>query len=244
MPLRPAPHARKADHLLRPLGDDWILDHLDALLGYIAQAEQRFDDAAIHLRRAAGAAERLGYAATEASHLDTLGRVLEQAGVIDDAIATLERVVEIGRTTRQMRLLALGRVHLGRVLRAHGNRDTALLAVRAADHWFQSSGGGDGAALASCLHAAMDAEDGDDSAETRLRAVIEQARDQHTPDIEILALDALARDAATADDLTAARDLLDAADHLMPAARHLLCAADRLDGDHARNLIGARSSAT
>ena len=231
----------KADQLLRALGDDWILGHLDALLGYIAQAEQRFDDAAIHLRRAAAAAERLGYASTEASHLDTLGRVLEQAGVIDDAIATLERVVEIGRTTRQMRLLALGRVHLGRVLRAHGNRDTALLAVRAADHWFQSSGGGDGAALASCLHAAMDAEDGDDSAESRLRAVIEQARDQHTPDIEILALDALARNAATADDLTAARDLLDAADHLMPAARHLLCAADRLDGDHARTLIGARS---
>ena len=163
-----------ADRLLRPLGDDWILDHLDALLGYIAQAEERFDDAATHLRRAAIAAKRLGYASTEGSHLDTLGRVLEQAGQIDEAITTLERVIEIGRTTRQLRLLALGRVHLGRVLRAHGDRDAALLAVRAADHWFESSGGGDGAALASCLHAAMDAEDGDDSAEPRLRAVLER----------------------------------------------------------------------
>ena len=201
-----------ADRLLRPLGDDWILDHLDALLGYIAQAEQRFDDAATHLRRAAAAAQRLGYASTEGSHLDTLGRVLQQAGQIDEAITTLERVIEIGRTTRQLRLLALGRVHLGRVLRAHGDRDAALLAVRAADHWFESSGGGDGASLASCLHAAMDAEDGDDSAEPRLRAVLERARDQHTPDIEIMALDALARSAANADNLTAARQLLATAD--------------------------------
>ena len=55
----------EADRLLRPLGDDWALDHLDALLGYIAQAEERYDDAATHLRRAAAAAGRLGYASTE-----------------------------------------------------------------------------------------------------------------------------------------------------------------------------------
>ena len=166
----------EADRLLRPLGDDWALDHLDALLGYIAQAEERYDDAATHLRRAAAAAGRLGYASTEASHLDTLGRVLEQAGQIDEAIETFERVIEIGRTTRQLRLLALGRVHLGRVLRGHGDRHAALLAVRAADHWFESSGGGDGAALAACLHSAMDAEDGDPTAEARLRAVLQRAR--------------------------------------------------------------------
>ncbi|MEP7115620.1 MAG: transcriptional activator domain-containing protein, partial [Ilumatobacteraceae bacterium] len=63
----------EADRLLRPLGDDWVLDHLDALLGYIAQAEERFADAATHLRRAAAAAARFGYASTEGSHLDTLG---------------------------------------------------------------------------------------------------------------------------------------------------------------------------
>ena len=76
---------------------------------------------ATHLRRAAAAAGRLGYGSTEASHLDTLGRVLEQAGQIDEAIETFERVIEIGRTTRQLRLLALGRVHLGRILRGHGD---------------------------------------------------------------------------------------------------------------------------
>jgi predicted ATPase/DNA-binding SARP family transcriptional activator len=233
-----------ADHLLRPLGDDWILDHLDAVLGYIAQAEQRFDDAAIHLRRAAAAAKRLGYASTEGSHLDTLGRVLEQAGQTEEAITTLERVIDIGRTTRQLRLLALGRVHLGRVLRAHGNRDAALDAVRAADHWFESSGGGDGAALASCLHAAMDAEDGDASAQARLCTVVEQAHDQHTPDIEIMALDALARSAANADRLTAARHLLDTADDLMPSARHLLGSADRLDAEYTRTLVAAGSTRT
>ena len=116
--------------------------------------------------------------------------------------------------------------------------------MRAADHWFESSGGGDGAALAACLHAAMDAEDGDDTAEPRLRAVLEHARDQHTPDIEIMALDALARSAANADNLTAARHLLDTADDLMPSARHLLGSADRLDADHARTLIAAGSTGT
>jgi tetratricopeptide (TPR) repeat protein len=229
----------EADRLLRPLGDDWVLDHLDALLGYIAQAEERFADAATHLRRAAAAAGRFGYASTEGSHLDTLGRVLEQAGDIDESIATLERVIEIGRTTRQLRLLALGRVHLARVLRGHGDRTAALVAVRAADHWFASSGGGDGAALAACLHSAMDAEDGVAGADARLRDVLEQARGQHTPDIEIMAMDALARTAATAHDLVPARGLLEAADDLMPSARHLLGSADRVDAEHARTLIAA-----
>ena len=218
------------------------LDHLDALLGYIAQAEERFDDAATHLRRAAAAAGRLGYASTEASHLDTLGRVLEQAGQIDEAIETFERVIEIGRTTRQLRLLALGRVHLGRVLRGHGDRQAALRAVRAADHWFESTGGGDGASLAACLHSAMDAEDGDPTAEPRLRAVLQHAVGQHTPDIEIMAMDALARHAANEHHLAEARCLLDAADDLMPSARHLLGSADRLDADHARTLITAGST--
>lgn len=229
----------EADRLLRALGDDWALDHLDALLGYIAQAEERYDDAATHLRQAATAAGRLGYGSTEASHLDTLGRVLEQAGQIDEAIETFERVIEIGRTTRQLRLMALGRVHLGRVLRGHGDRRAALLAVRAADHWFESTGGGDGAALAACLHGAMDAEDGDNSADARLRQVIQHARGQHTPDIEIMAMDALARHAAKEHHLAEASVLLDAADDLMPSARHLLGSADRLDAGHARTLIAA-----
>jgi tetratricopeptide (TPR) repeat protein len=232
----------EADRLLRLLCDDWVLDHLDALLGYIAQAEERFDDAATHLRRAADAARRLGYASTEASHLDTLGRVLEQAGRIDEAIETFERVIDIGRTTRQLRLLALDRVHLGRVLRGRGDRHAALLAIRAADHWFESSGGGDGAALAACLHSAMDAEDGDSTAEPRLRAVLQHAGGQHTPDIEIIAMDALARQAANEHRLAEASALLDAADDLMPSARHLLGSADRLDAHHARALIATGST--
>jgi hypothetical protein len=49
-----------AEQLVRPLGDDWGLNHLEALLGYIAQAERRYADAATHLRQAADAAGRLG----------------------------------------------------------------------------------------------------------------------------------------------------------------------------------------
>ena len=231
----------EADRLLRPLGDDWALDHLDALLGYIAQAEERYDDAATHLRRAAAAAGRLGYASTEASHLDTLGRVLEQAGQIDEAIETFERVIEIGRTTRQLRLLALGRVHLGRVLRGHGDRHAALLAVQAADHWFESSGGGEGAALAACLHGAMDAEDGDSTA-SPVCAPCSNKRVANThPTSKSWPWTPSPDTPRTNDHFAEARRLLDAADDLMPSARHLLGSADRLDADHARTLIATGS---
>ena len=90
----------------------------------------------------------------------------------------------------------------------------------------------------------MDAEDGDSSAESRLRAVLQRARGQHTPDIEIMALDALARHAANGHHLDQAVGLLDAADDLMPSARHLLGSTDRIDADPARTLIAASSMAS
>jgi hypothetical protein len=90
----------------------------------------------------------------------------------------------------------------------------------------------------------MDAEDGDTTAEPRLRAVLQRARGQHTPDIEIMAMDALARHAANVLHLDEAIGLLDAADDLMPSARHLLGSTDRLDADYARTVIAATSMAT
>lgn len=88
----------------------------------------------------------------------------------------------------------------------------------------------------------MDAEDGDAGADARLRQVLQHARGQRTPDIEIMAMDALARLAAKEHHLAEASVLLDAADDLMPSARHLLGSADRLDADHARTLIAAGSA--
>ena len=113
-----------ADRLIRPLGDDWGLGHLDAVLGQLARAEHRLPEAQLHLRRAAEAAGRLGFATSEGFHLANLGRVLQQTGDYPGAITVLERAIEIGRTTAELRLAAFARVRLGRVLRASGERET------------------------------------------------------------------------------------------------------------------------
>lgn len=65
------------------------------VLGFLAEAEQRFTDAITHLTLAAEAARRLGFTATEGFHLSDVGRVLQQAGDDQAAVNTLQRAVEI-----------------------------------------------------------------------------------------------------------------------------------------------------
>lgn len=231
-----------AEHLIRGLGDDWALGHLDGALGFLAQTEHRFMDAAIHLRAAAEASGRLGFQATQALHLATLGRILQQADDPSGAIDALERAVEIGRVIKDMRIVALARARLARVLRSQGDYPAAKAAVQAADHWFRTSGGGEGAALAAYLAAAIDAEAGDPSASARLQTALQDARHRQDQEIEVLALDALARSCAQTHD-SAASELLAQADALMPSVRHLLSDADRIDGQRARSLLTAAKSA-
>jgi len=219
------------------LGDDWAVGHLHGAVGFLAQAQHRFAEAATHLRRAAEASERLGFRATESLHLATLGRILQQSGDPQGAVRTLDRAIAIGFALKDMRVVSLARVRLGRVLRGEGDHDGAAAAVRAADLWFQSSGGGEGAALAACLRAAMDAEDGDPDAPARLRVVLHDAEVRHDPEIEVLALDALARTAAKDHDPDAAQTLLGRADELMRSAQHLIGEADRFDAVRARELL-------
>lgn len=226
-----------AEQVLEDLGDDWALGHLEAALGFLAQTERRFLDASAHLRRAAEASERLGFRATASLHLATLGRILQQAGDPHGAVEALERAIDVGIVIRDMRIVSLARVRLGRVLRAEGDHDGARVALRAAHHWFQSSGGGEGAALAACLSAAMGAEDGDPDAVTLLRAVLDDAEHRDDPEIEVLAMDALARASAQAHDTSAARTFLERAERLMPSARHLIGDADRVDAIRARALL-------
>lgn len=226
-----------AGELVAVLGDDWAAGHLHAALGFLAQTERRFTDAATHLRRAAEASERLGFRATESLHLATLGRILQQADDPRGAIQALERAIDIGFAIKDIRVVSLARVRLGRVLRGEGDHRGAQTAMRAADRWFQSSGGGEGAALAECLRAVMDAEEGVPDASTRLRAVLNDAELRHDPEIEVLALDALARTYAQNHDLSVAQTFLDRADQLMPSAQHLISEADRLDAIHARQLL-------
>lgn len=226
-----------AEAIVPALGDDWAAGHLHAAVGFLAQTERRFAEAALHLRSAAEASQRLGFPATESLHLATLGRILQQAGDSRGAVEALERAIDIGFEIHDMRVVSLARVRLGRVLRAEGDVDGAQAAIRAADQWFQSSGGGEGAALAACLLAVMDAAEGAADALVRLRAVLGDAERRRDPEIEVLTLDALARAAADAHDVVAAQTLLDRADQLMSSAQHLIGEADRLDGVHARDLL-------
>jgi tetratricopeptide (TPR) repeat protein len=203
----------------------------------LAQAEQRFVEASLHLTRAAEAARRLGFFATEGFHLATLGRVLQQVGDNVAAINTLEQAIEIGQTAGEMRVTSLARARLGRVLRETGDRERARSTLEAADSWYRTAGGGDGAALAAYLLAAMDAEDGVADATQRLTALRDQAHNTGDAEIELLTLDALAHSHAQTRHAVEAVQLLETADQLMPSVQHCVSETDRFDARATRALI-------
>jgi predicted ATPase/DNA-binding SARP family transcriptional activator/tetratricopeptide (TPR) repeat protein len=206
----------EALRLLVPLGDQWALAHAEALLGALAQAEHRFADAIAHLTRAAEAADRLGFLAAGSLHRTNLGRAHQQHGDPVAAVAAFEHAIETAHTAGDLRIVALARVRLARVLRAEGRPAEAREQVTAARRWYATAAGGDGALLADHLAAALD--DDVPSLERTLAA----AHTAGDTEVELLTLDALAR--ILADDARAAE-----ADRLLPAARHLLTDADRID---------------
>jgi predicted ATPase/DNA-binding SARP family transcriptional activator len=146
----------EALRLLVPLGDTWALLHAEGALGRIAQAEQRFADAAEHHARAARSAENHGFPGAAALHLTNLGRA--QHGGRDPAAATtLRDAVAAAEREGDLRLLAVVRVALAEVLLSAGDRAGARELLVRADRWYAASGAGDGAAHAAGLLAALDA---------------------------------------------------------------------------------------
>jgi predicted ATPase/DNA-binding SARP family transcriptional activator len=235
---------KEAAGLLADLGDDWLTSHIEGILGQLAQAEHRFDEAAAHLTRAAEAGSRVGIPAVEGFHLAGLGRVLQQAGDHQAAITTLERAIELTGAVGLMRPVALARVRLGRLLRGLGDTESARSALAAADEWFRATGGGEEALLAECLLAAMDAEAGAPGSAERLASVLERAGGADDIEVQVLALDALAALRAAAGDVEEARGLLERADGLMPSAGHRLADGDRPDADRARSLVEAPATSS
>jgi predicted ATPase/DNA-binding SARP family transcriptional activator len=183
----------EAARLLEDVADPWLLVHTEAMLGGVAQGEGRYAEACEHLARAAAAAGQSGFAATEAYHRANLGRAQHQAGDLDAARDTLELAIELARATGDLRVAALARVRLGRVLLAQGDPDAALAAVGAARDWYRSAGGGDGARLAECLFASMGGYPDPDRAIAHLETLVDEARAAADPEVEALALEALAR---------------------------------------------------
>src|SRR4029079_2663925 len=133
------------------------------------------DDAVVHLTRAAETSQRLGFRQTEDYQLSSLGRAQSQAGDYESGVDTLERAVAKAEATGDVRLAALARVHLGRVLRAVGQPVRARSALEAATAWHRDAGGGEQGALGECLLAAMDAADRVDGAHERLDEILREA---------------------------------------------------------------------
>jgi predicted ATPase/DNA-binding SARP family transcriptional activator len=219
----------QVERWLRELDDPWLHVRRDAMLGELARIEHRFDDAVLHIGRAAETSGRLGFLQTEAYQLSSLGRAQCQAGDYASGAATLELAVDKAEATGDVRLAALARVHLGRVLRATGQVAPARATLEAATAWHRATGGGEQAALGECLLAALDAEDQVSGAEQRLVALLAEARREDDAPVEVLTLDALARIAAEGGDVATARDLCEAADLRMESASHFITDLDRTD---------------
>jgi predicted ATPase/DNA-binding SARP family transcriptional activator len=224
-------------HWLRTVDDPWLHVRHDAARGELARLEHRFAEAVAHIGRAAATSRRLGFSQTEAYQLSSLGRAHCQAGDHDLGAATLARAVAKAEAIGDVRLAALARVHLGRVLRALGQQDAARAALEVATAWHRAAGGGEQAALGDCLLVSLDARDGVPGAEARLVAILAAARGHADTPVEVLALDALARLAADAGDLGAARSLGAAADRLAPAAAHVITDFDRTDAHALRGVV-------
>jgi hypothetical protein len=159
----------------------------------------------------------------------SLGRAQDQAGDADAAAVTLSRAVEKAEATGDLRLVALARVHLGRVLRGLGRPVEARAALDAASAWHRESGGGEQAALGEVLRAAMDARDGIEDAEGRLTELLHAAEGRGDAPAEVFALDALARLAAASGDEALAGERQAAADRRMAEASHFIAEQDRVD---------------
>jgi predicted ATPase/DNA-binding SARP family transcriptional activator len=224
------------DHWLGMVDDPWLHVRRDAIVGELARIEHRFDDAVHYLGRAAETSQRLGFRQTEAYQLSSLGRAQCQAGDYEAGAATLELAIVKAEATGDLRLAALARVHLGRVLRGLGQRARARTVLDIATAWHRDAGGGEQAALGECLVAAMDAEDGVADAEVRLRAILDNAQGTGDAHVEVFALDALARIAAEAGDIGTAHELCAAADRRMEDVSHFISDLDRTDAHSVRQI--------
>ncbi len=222
-------------HCLGAVEDPWLQVRGEAIRGELARLQRRFDDAVLHIGRAAERSRQLGFLQTEAFQVTSLGRAQLQAGDYGSGRVTLELAVEKAQATGDVRLAALARVYLGRVLRALGHVEAARDALEAATAWHREVGGGEQAALGECLLAAMDAADEVPGAEARLLTILDMAREQSDVAVEVLSVDALARIAALAGDLDAARDLCDQADSRADDAAHLITDLDRVDARWVRS---------
>lgn len=223
--------ATEAVGLLRPIGDSWGMAHAEAMLGGIAQAEHRYHDAARALARAADESATMGFLGQAALHRASLARVQQR---LDDpaAVPSYEQAIRDALSVGDGRLTATARLNLARLLRGTGQGTEAVALLEENQRWYESAGGGDFALLTDCVLAA---ERGDDGA---LASVLDEARATSNVEVQVFALDALARLAAESDDFATSGELLAEADRLAAQVAHVVDEADRIDAARARGVSG------
>ncbi|MFM2078021.1 MAG: hypothetical protein RJA49_1911, partial [Actinomycetota bacterium] len=209
--------------------DPWLHVRFEGLLGEFARLQRRYADAVAHLRRSSSRARQLGFLQTEAYQVATLGRAQCQLGEYEEGATTLRTAIVKAEAVGDVRMAALARVHLGRILRALGDDGGARAALELAAQWHRTSGGGEQAVLGDAMLAAMDARDGVAGASDRLVTLLDEARAAQNDAAAVFALDALARDAARDGDASTARRLAAEATAAMTRASHFIAEVDRVD---------------
>ncbi len=218
--------------ILASMGDSWGIVHGEAMLGGVAQAEHRFDDAARALERAADESAAMGFLGQAALHRATLARVQQRLGDAG-AVASFERAIGDAAAVGDGRLAATARLNLARFLRSAGDGPAAASLLEENERWYHSAGGGDFALLTRCI---LNAERNDAPA---LRELLEEARGAGNLEVQVFALDALARVSAESGDRDAARILLAESDVLAALVAHVVDDSDRFDAVSARRLFAA-----
>ena len=147
------------------------------------------------------------------------------------AAASYEQAIGDATAVGDGRLAATARLNLARLLRTDGQRKAALALLEVNERWYAAAGAGDFALLSHCL---LSSERGDVRA---LEQDLVEARDSGNIEVQVCVLDALARLAAEAGDLSVGRARLADADDLAPQVAHVLDEADRSDAATTRRLV-------
>ncbi len=220
--------ATEALRLLVRIGDSWGVVHAEAMLGGIAQAERRFADAAQALRRAADESATMGFLGQAALHRAGLARIQQLLGD-PDAVGSFEQAIVDAAAVGDGRLAATARLNLARLLRSGGDSEAAVGLLEQNERWYRSSGGGEHALLNRCLLGSAR----DDT--VALAEVLDEARSSADVEVQVFALDALARLADGPDGTDSAAAMLGEADLLAAQVAHVIDDSDRYDAAVARS---------
>jgi hypothetical protein len=164
--------------------------------------------------------------------------VQQQAGNDELASETLFRAIESATDDGDLRMAATARINLARVLRGTDRDEVASSLLGQANQWYQRSGAGAGALLSKVLLAAVTS--GETTSGTgQLESILEQARSVDDAEVQVLALDALARLAVQAGTADRAVELLQLADERNAESPIGLDELDRFDARLARRLLAA-----